>query len=108
MRFAGRKPSKTFLRRFTGIPAQPLLLGCTEQTKHSGCRNLDGLNALGQLHIHDEISDRGTAGYVEQFDTLLPELTVTEMLMYTAELKRKRREPLAVRPKVAALHHPAP
>jgi len=36
-------------------------------------------------------------GYVEQFDTLLPELTVTEMLMYTAELKRKRREPLAVR-----------
>ena len=37
------------------------------------------------------------AGYVEQFDTLLPELTVTEMLMYTAELKRKRREPLAVR-----------
>ena len=40
------------------------------------------------------------AGYVEQFDTLLPELTVTEMLMYTAELKRKRREPLAVRPGV--------
>ena len=37
-----------------------------------------------------------TAGYVEQFDTLLPELTVTEMLMYTAELKRKRKEPLAV------------
>ena len=28
------------------------------------------------------------AGYVEQFDTLLPELTVKEMLMYTAELKR--------------------
>lgn len=27
------------------------------------------------------------AGYVEQFDTLLPELTVAEMLMYTAELK---------------------
>lgn len=28
------------------------------------------------------------AGYVEQFDTLLAELTVREMLMYTAELKR--------------------
>ena len=27
------------------------------------------------------------AGYVEQFDTLLPELTVAEMLLYTAELK---------------------
>ena len=26
-------------------------------------------------------------GYVEQFDTLLPELTVAEMLLYTAELK---------------------
>lgn len=26
-------------------------------------------------------------GYVEQFDTLIGELTVTEMLMYTAELK---------------------
>ena len=43
------------------------------------------------------------AGYVEQFDTLLPELTVTEMLMYTAELKRKRKEPLTVRPPVTAL-----
>lgn len=28
------------------------------------------------------------AGYVEQFDTLLSELNVREMLMYTAELKR--------------------
>ena len=28
------------------------------------------------------------AGYVEQFDTLLAELNVREMLMYTAELKR--------------------
>ena len=37
------------------------------------------------------------AGYVEQFDTLVDELTVTEMLMYTAELKRSRHEPLAVR-----------
>ena len=29
-----------------------------------------------------------STGYVEQFDTLLAELTVREMLMYTAELKR--------------------
>ena len=30
---------------------------------------------------------RRYAGYVEQFDTLLPVLTVYEMLLYTAELK---------------------
>lgn len=48
--FAGRKPSKMFLRRYTG--------------------------------------------YVEQFDTLLDMLTVEEMLMYTAELKRPVEEPL--------------
>lgn len=48
--FAGHKPSKMFLRRYTG--------------------------------------------YVEQFDTLLDMLTVEEMLLYTAELKRKVEEPL--------------
>lgn len=46
--FAGNKPTRPFLRRYTG--------------------------------------------YVEQFDTLLPILTVEEMLMYTAELKRPRSE----------------
>ncbi len=35
------------------------------------------------------------AGYVEQFDTLLPELTVREMLLYTAELKCEMSEPLS-------------
>lgn len=34
-------------------------------------------------------------GYVEQFDTLIPNLTVREMLTYTAELKRPMREALA-------------
>ena len=33
---------------------------------------------------------------MEQFDTLVGELTVTEMLMYTAELKRSHHEPLQV------------
>lgn len=37
---------------------------------------------------------RKYTGYVEQFDTLLPILTVEEMLMYTAELKRPRTEPI--------------
>ncbi|GLC56436.1 hypothetical protein PLESTB_001104600 [Pleodorina starrii] len=38
---------------------------------------------------------RRYAGYVEQFDTLLGDLTVREMLLYTAELKRPMHEPLA-------------
>lgn len=37
----------------------------------------------------------GRAGYVEQFDTLLAELTVREMLLYTAELKCSLSESLA-------------
>lgn len=37
---------------------------------------------------------RRFTGYVEQFDTLVPVLTVREMLMYTAELKRPRSEPV--------------
>ena len=38
---------------------------------------------------------RRYTGYVEQFDTLLGILTVEEMLMYTAELKRSISEPLS-------------
>eukprot|EP00879_Flechtneria_rotunda_P005742 GHRR01006043.1.p1 GENE.GHRR01006043.1~~GHRR01006043.1.p1 ORF type:complete len:547 (+),score=129.21 GHRR01006043.1:934-2574(+) len=38
---------------------------------------------------------RRYTGYVEQFDTLLPILTVQEMLLYTAELKRPMSEPLS-------------
>ena len=38
---------------------------------------------------------RRFTGYVEHFDTLLPVLTVEEMLLYTAELKRPMSEPLA-------------
>eukprot|EP00955_Chlamydomonas_euryale_P039691 351487-Chlamydomonas_euryale.AAC.1 len=49
--FGGQKPTRAFLRRYTG--------------------------------------------YVEQFDTLLGILTVEEMLMYTAELKRSMKEPLS-------------
>lgn len=57
--FAGVKPSRAFIRRFTG--------------------------------------------YVEQFDTLVPTLTVEEMLMYTAELKLDVNMPLA--DKKAAVEH---
>jgi len=39
---------------------------------------------------------RRYAGYVEQFDTLIPVLTVHEMLLYTAELKTSRSVTLQV------------
>ena len=38
---------------------------------------------------------RRYTGYVEQFDTLLPTLTVEEMLLYTAELKRPTKVRMA-------------
>jgi ATP-binding cassette, subfamily G (WHITE), member 2 len=38
---------------------------------------------------------RRYTGYVEQFDTLLDILTVREMLLYTAEMKRDVSEPLS-------------
>jgi len=40
---------------------------------------------------------RRYTGYVEQFDTMLDILTVQEMLMYTAELKRNIKEKLDVK-----------
>jgi ATP-binding cassette, subfamily G (WHITE), member 2 len=43
---------------------------------------------------------RRFTGYVEQFDTLLPILTVEEMLLYTAELKRPMSETFATKKKV--------
>lgn len=39
---------------------------------------------------------RRYSGYVEQFDTLIPVLTVYEMLLYTAELKTPRTVGLKV------------
>jgi len=40
------------------------------------------------MHVPPNPAPVRRAGYVEQFDTLLAELSVREMLMYTAELKR--------------------
>jgi len=40
---------------------------------------------------------RRYTGYVEQFDTLLPILSVYEMLLYTAELKRPLKESLGAK-----------
>ncbi len=51
----------------------------------------------GEIKIGGETPSRmflrRYTGYVEQFDTLLDILTVEEMLMYTAELKRSVSEP---------------
>ena len=41
--------------------------------------------------------DGSCEGYVEQTNSLISELTVAEMLLYTAELKRDPQEPLKVR-----------
>ena len=49
---------------------------------HAPCNPLRVLDAV-----------RYGAGYVEQFDTMLPELSVREMLLYTAELKCGRLRP---------------
>ena len=43
---------------------------------------------------------RRYTGYVEQFDTLLDMLTVREMLLYTAEMKRPVAEPIAEKERV--------
>ena len=44
---------------------------------------------------------------MEQFDTLIPILTVEEMLMYTAELKRPRSEPAAEKRAAVEVRPPA-
>lgn len=51
---------------------------------------------LDNIPEYQADADALSAGYVEQVDTLLPELTVSEMLMYTAELKRPESESLKV------------
>lgn len=73
--FAGQRPTTAFLKRFTGagFPSLASPMGAHEQC------------CFGRI-CNREIAKR-PVGYVEQFDTLLPELTVAEMLLYTAELK---------------------
>ena len=52
---------------------------------------IDGVIHFGGKATSTRFLRRHT-GYVEQFDTLIPALTVYEMLMYTAELKRPLEE----------------
>jgi len=60
------------------------LLDCLAGRKNSG--TIDG-NILYGDHVATPSDYRLGVGYVEQFDTLVGELTVEKMLKYTAELK---------------------
>ncbi|KAG2427597.1 hypothetical protein HXX76_012251 [Chlamydomonas incerta] len=64
-----------------------LLAGRKTVGKTSGHLSFGGVTPTKQFL-------RRYTGYVEQFDTLLGDLTVREMLLYTAELKRPTSEPL--------------
>jgi ATP-binding cassette subfamily G (WHITE) protein 2 len=77
--FAGQKATTNFLRRYTG----ELPVGA-QSWRPKDC------TADGALTSYD--SFWLAAGYTEQFDTLLATLTVGEMIMYTAELKREMSE----------------
>jgi hypothetical protein len=86
--FAGHKPSKTFLRRYTGYVEQsgrPCHY-CHTHT-HTWC--IICRNASCDRY-HQTGSQCASVA-----DTLLDNLTVQEMLMYTAEMKNPVNEPLA-------------
>lgn len=77
------------------------LMGPSGSGKTTLLDNLSGRKTVGNLEGAVAFAGnkptpqflRRFTGYVEQFDTLLPTLTVQEMLMYTAELKRPTSEP---------------
>ena len=70
--FGGKQPTKSFLRRYTGYVEQ--------HGKLSSCTLLPRLN-------HSKINI-----LFKRADTLLENLTVKEMLMYTSELKNPMSE----------------
>eukprot|EP00977_Amphora_coffeiformis_P000600 scaffold134_cov94-Amphora_coffeaeformis.AAC.6 len=60
----------------------------------AGRKNVANLSARSRVWFNGQVPDveayRQTVGYVEQFDTLVGELTVESMLQYTAALKLPR------------------
>ena len=125
IRFGGQQATRSFLRRHTGAavpdPISWRTCALVRMCSQSLVRLRAGFHGKARAFAHPAgctswcMTDwlfskawvviqyfqimlwRTCAGYVEQFDTLVDELTVNEMLMYTAELKRSRHEPLAVR-----------
>ncbi|KAJ9505479.1 hypothetical protein QJQ45_025438, partial [Haematococcus lacustris] len=86
--FGGQKASLQFLRRYTGYVEQvgthcscSLVLECNSSTV---------VPFLFVRHLPAAL-----LAFRLQFDTLIGSLTVNEMLMYTAEMKRNRLEPLS-------------
>ncbi|KAK9904972.1 hypothetical protein WJX75_006687 [Coccomyxa subellipsoidea] len=112
---ANRREKISLLSRVSGClyPGQlTALMGPSGSGKTTLLDVLAGRKTVGQIrgdilfagHKPSQAFLRRFTGYVEQFDTLLDNLTVEEMLMYTAELKCELRESLgAKREKVAAI-----
>jgi energy-coupling factor transporter ATP-binding protein EcfA2 len=110
--FAGTKPTPNFLRRFTGCAGSMLQSHSASCARSVCCRVMAALmhtcgHCAGDVHacaalppLAPNLMQRPRVAnqwcrYVEQFDTLLDVLTVREMLLYTAELKRPVKEPQA-------------
>lgn len=85
------------------LPLPPIQMGPSGSGKTTLLDLLAGRKTVGRTEGHLSFGGlqptkqflRRYTGYVEQFDTLLGDLTVREMFMYTAELKRPMEEPLA-------------
>ena len=87
--FGTKKPSRGFLKRHTGyveVQPQPFFLARTALRIPAPSRVTSLSRTLLFLALPDP---------PQQFDTLVPSLTVEEMLRYTAELKRPEDEPSA-------------
>lgn len=105
--FAGNKPTRPFLRRFTGYVEQfgelTVLFGQFRHGQHGCvcvfCVSLAWMQAqpLGSAPNAKLLAVPANCvpWCLVHADTLLPILTVEEMLLYTAELKRPRQIPLS-------------
>jgi hypothetical protein len=113
--FAGNKPTRQFLRKFTGYVEQfgkgvvqpPLSILCltaacsiaatagvSTSSDPPACCWLRLIPLLCALRL---LLRPFCCTPLVPADTLLPILTVEEMMLYTAELKRPRSEPLAAK-----------
>ena len=105
---AKRSQKLTLLHGVTGalLPGQlSALMGPSGSSKTTLLDVLAGRKTVGDIsgtlrfagHPASRTFLRRYTGYVEQFDTLLANLTVAEMLMYTAELKNPLATPAATK-----------
>ena len=101
--FRDKRATATLLRDVSGVfnPGEmTALLGPSGSGKTTFLDLVSGRKTIGEVdgvvHFGGKAPTtrflRRHTGYVEQFDTLIPALTVHEMLAYTAELKRPLEE----------------